>query len=97
MARFMMSTKWYIYVLLISGANYVRSSHDHKASNGDIDKMKLETMPYHRRRNWWISEQTTIQKDLMVNSTGRYECPRDYCGKTYKEASSLQRHIRCVF
>lgn len=97
MARFMMSTKWYIYVLLISGANYVRSSHDHKASNGDIDKMKLETMPYHRRRNWWISAQTAIQKDLMVNSTGRYECPRDYCGKTYKEASSLQRHIRCVF
>lgn len=66
--------------------------------NGDIDKLNLETIqPFSRRRNWWLSTQTTIQKDLLMNADGRYECPRDYCRKTYKEASSLQRHIRCVF
>lgn len=67
-----------------------------EAINGDID-LKLETMSFHRRRDWWLSTHTTIQKDLLVNAEGRYECPRDYCAKTYKEASSLQRHIRCVF
>lgn len=36
--------------------------------------------------------------DLMkfVNADGRYECPREFCHKSYKDASSLQRHIRCV-
>lgn len=48
-----------------------------------------------RRRNWWLIKPTA-PKDLLVNANGRYECPREYCRKTYKEASSLQRHIRCV-
>lgn len=66
--------------------------------NGDIDKLSLESIqPFQRRRNWWLSTHTTIQKDLLMNADGRYECPRNYCRKTYKEASSLQRHIRCVF
>lgn len=84
--------------VIFSGVNDLRLIHDHKViSNGDIDKLKLETLPYHRRRNWWINTQTAFQKDVLVNADGRYECPRDYCRKTYKEASSLQRHIRCVF
>lgn len=90
--------KWYIYVCYcVSGVNDLRLSHEQKAHNGDIDQLKLESMPLYRRRNWWLNAHTTIQKDLFVNSDGRYECPREYCGKTYKEASSLQRHIRCVF
>lgn len=66
-------------------------------NGGDVDKLSLESIqPFQRRRNWWLSTHTTIQKDLLMNADGRYECPRDYCRKTYKEASSLQRHIRCV-
>lgn len=76
--------------------NDLRLSHDQKDHNGDIDQLKLEALPFHRRRNWWLNANTTIQKDLLMNAHGRYECPRNYCGKTYKEASSLQRHIRCV-
>lgn len=65
--------------------------------NGDIDKIKLDSVqPYQPRRNWWSNTNAAIQKDLFMNADGRYECPRDYCRKTYKEASSLQRHIRCV-
>lgn len=30
----------------------------------------------------------------LVNDLGRYACPRQYCNKSYKDASSLQRHIR---
>lgn len=30
----------------------------------------------------------------FLNADGRYQCPRDNCNKTYKDASSLQRHIR---
>lgn len=29
-----------------------------------------------------------------LNAVGRYECPRRDCDKNYKDASSLQRHIR---
>lgn len=86
-------------VCIVSGVNELRLSHEEKAAiNGDI-KLKLETIqPFQRRqRNWWLNTHTNIQRDLLVNADGRYECPRDYCGKTYKEASSLQRHIRCVF
>lgn len=69
------------------------------AINGNIDKLNVDgsIQPFQRRRNWWLSAHATIQKDLLMNADGRYECPRDYCRKTYKEASSLQRHIRCVF
>lgn len=78
--------------------NDLRVSLNQKAHNGEIDHLKLESMPtIHRRRNWYLNAHTSIQKDLLMNADGRYECPRDYCGKTYKEASSLQRHIRCVF
>lgn len=86
-------------VCIVSGVNELRLPHDQMdIINGDIDKLKLDTMPIQRRqRNWWLNAQTNIQKDLLVNADGRYECPREYCGKTYKEASSLQRHIRCVF
>lgn len=102
----------FMCVCIVSGVNEPRLSHDQKAIasitisnttataaviNGDIDKSNLEsTQPFQRRRNWWLSTHTTIQKDLLMNAGGRYECPRDYCRKTYKEASSLQRHIRCV-
>lgn len=82
----------------VSGVNELHLSNDQKdQQNGEIDHMKLDSMPLYRRRNWWLNAHTTIQKDLFVNADGRYECPREYCGKTYKEASSLQRHIRCVF
>lgn len=93
----------------VSGVNDLRLSHDDQkdddddeddddaANNGEIDHMKLESMPLYRRRNWWLNAHTTIQKDVFMNADGRYECPREYCGKTYKESSSLQRHIRCVF
>lgn len=96
-------------VCIVSGVNEQRLSHDQKsivssisaaaAINGDIDKLHLDGSiePLQRRRNWWLSAHATIQKDLLTNADGRYECPRDYCRKTYKEASSLQRHIRCVF
>lgn len=30
----------------------------------------------------------------FLNADGRYECPRRNCNKNYKDASSLQRHIR---
>uniref|UniRef100_A0A182VE53 C2H2-type domain-containing protein n=1 Tax=Anopheles merus TaxID=30066 RepID=A0A182VE53_ANOME len=30
----------------------------------------------------------------FLNAVGRYECPRRDCDKNYKDASSLQRHIR---
>lgn len=30
----------------------------------------------------------------FINLEGRYECPRSNCSKHYKDASSLQRHIR---
>uniref|UniRef100_A0A336MQB0 CSON002537 protein n=1 Tax=Culicoides sonorensis TaxID=179676 RepID=A0A336MQB0_CULSO len=30
----------------------------------------------------------------LINGEGRYGCPRANCAKTYKDASSLQRHIR---
>lgn len=33
---------------------------------------------------------------MFINKEGRYECPRTFCDKSYKDASSLQRHIRCV-
>lgn len=29
-----------------------------------------------------------------MNSDGRFECPRENCQKSYKETSSLQRHVR---
>lgn len=93
----MMSNQVVHLYVIVSGVNELRLSHDPKAVNGDIDKLKLETMPLHRRHSWWLNTQAAIQKELLVNADGRYECPRDYCGKTYKEASSLQRHIRCVF
>lgn len=87
-------------VCIISGVKELRLSHEQKAEtiNGDIDKLKLETIqPFQRpRRNWWLNAHANNQKDLLMNANGRYECPRSYCGKSYKEASSLQRHIRCV-
>lgn len=33
----------------------------------------------------------------FINLDGRYECPRVNCSKHYKDASSLQRHIRWMF
>ncbi|XP_035911663.1 E3 SUMO-protein ligase EGR2-like isoform X2 [Anopheles stephensi] len=30
----------------------------------------------------------------FLNAVGRYQCPRRDCDKNYKDASSLQRHIR---
>uniref|UniRef100_A0AAG5D4C4 BTB domain-containing protein n=1 Tax=Anopheles atroparvus TaxID=41427 RepID=A0AAG5D4C4_ANOAO len=30
----------------------------------------------------------------FLNASGRYQCPRRNCDKNYKDASSLQRHIR---
>uniref|UniRef100_A0A2M4C6U6 Putative c2h2-type zn-finger protein n=1 Tax=Anopheles marajoara TaxID=58244 RepID=A0A2M4C6U6_9DIPT len=30
----------------------------------------------------------------FLNADGRYQCPRRSCDKNYKDASSLQRHIR---
>lgn len=30
----------------------------------------------------------------FINSRGRFECPHIKCYKNYKDASSLQRHIR---
>uniref|UniRef100_A0A182M4B1 C2H2-type domain-containing protein n=1 Tax=Anopheles culicifacies TaxID=139723 RepID=A0A182M4B1_9DIPT len=30
----------------------------------------------------------------FLNPVGRYQCPRRDCDKNYKDASSLQRHIR---
>lgn len=30
----------------------------------------------------------------FLNANGRYQCPRANCNRTYKDASSLQRHIR---
>lgn len=33
----------------------------------------------------------------FINLDGRYECPRSNCSKHYKDASSLQRHIRWIW
>lgn len=46
----------------------------------------------HYRDLWYNIKFSHLQK--LVNAEGRYECPRDHCHKHYKDASSLQRHIR---
>lgn len=46
----------------------------------------------HYRDMWYNIKFSHLQK--LVNAEGRYECPRDHCNKHYKDASSLQRHIR---
>lgn len=41
---------------------------------------------------WYNLRFSELSK--LVNADGRYECPRRNCYKNYKDASSLQRHIR---
>ncbi|GAB0096973.1 Zinc finger C2H2 superfamily [Sergentomyia squamirostris] len=41
---------------------------------------------------WYNIKFSDLSK--LINASGRYECPRQNCGKNYKEPSSLQRHIR---
>lgn len=41
---------------------------------------------------WYNLRFSELSK--LVNNEGRYECPRRNCYKNYKDASSLQRHIR---
>lgn len=41
---------------------------------------------------WYNLRFSELSK--LVNNDGRYECPRRNCYKNYKDASSLQRHIR---
>lgn len=70
-----------------------------KYINGiSLDKIESATTNLlQQHHNWWINSRSAQQqKDTLLNADGRYECPRDFCRKTYKEASSLQRHIRCV-
>lgn len=43
---------------------------------------------------WYNLKFSELLKCL--NAANRYECPRSFCHKSYKDASSLQRHIRCV-
>lgn len=70
---------------------------DHEINvNDGIDKIDLLANAIHNQQNWWTNSRAS-QKEVHVNANGRYECPREFCGKSYKEASSLQRHIRCVF
>ncbi|CAD7014694.1 unnamed protein product [Ceratitis capitata] len=44
-------------------------------------------------RDYWYELKFS---DLFkfINPDGRYQCPRFNCLKSYKDASSLQRHIR---
>lgn len=44
-------------------------------------------------RDYWYELKFS---DLFkfINADGRYQCPRYNCLKSYKDASSLQRHIR---
>lgn len=51
-------------------------------------------MPY-LRDYWYEMKFSDLFK--LINPDGRYQCPRYNCGKSYKDASSLQRHIRCIF
>lgn len=41
---------------------------------------------------WYNIKFSDLTK--FLNFDGRYECPRPNCAKNYKDASSLQRHIR---
>lgn len=47
-------------------------------------------------RDYWYELKFS---DLFkfINPDGRYQCPRFNCLKSYKDASSLQRHIRWVY
>lgn len=73
---------------------------DYNQFDGRVEKTKttlsIQPNASYRRRNWWLHKPNPAQKNLLINANGRYECPRENCRKTYKEASSLQRHIRCV-
>jgi hypothetical protein len=41
---------------------------------------------------WYNIKFSDLSK--FINVDGRYQCPRQNCSKHYKDASSLQRHIR---
>ncbi|XP_054090132.1 uncharacterized protein Prdm16_0 isoform X2 [Zeugodacus cucurbitae] len=47
-------------------------------------------------RDYWYELKFS---DLFkfINPDGRYQCPRFNCLKSYKDASSLQRHISCTW
>ena len=51
--------------------------------------------PHNLIRDYWYELKFS---DLFkfINPDGRYQCPRFNCMKSYKDASSLQRHIRQV-
>uniref|UniRef100_A0A1B0B088 C2H2-type domain-containing protein n=1 Tax=Glossina palpalis gambiensis TaxID=67801 RepID=A0A1B0B088_9MUSC len=49
-------------------------------------------LPQSLIRDWYELKFSDLFK--FINADGRYQCPRYNCLKSYKDASSLQRHIR---
>lgn len=82
-------------IIIVLGINKNRFLQEHEINiiNG-INKVELLANQYQIQQSCWSNSRPP--KELHLNADGRYQCPRGYCGKTYKDASSLQRHIRCV-
>uniref|UniRef100_A0A182HNU6 C2H2-type domain-containing protein n=1 Tax=Anopheles arabiensis TaxID=7173 RepID=A0A182HNU6_ANOAR len=71
----------------------------------EIEPVSSQTMMYQNFKNLFFDYALknvpapmhfSCFSDLskFLNAVGRYECPRRDCDKNYKDASSLQRHIR---
>ncbi|XP_033252916.1 longitudinals lacking protein, isoforms H/M/V-like isoform X16 [Drosophila miranda] len=65
------------------------------ASNSSQTPPPTGTSAHSLIRDYWYELKFS---DLFkfINPDGRYQCPRFNCLKSYKDASSLQRHIRCA-
>lgn len=63
------------------------------ASNSSQTPPPSSTAAHSLIRDYWYELKFS---DLFkfINPDGRYQCPRFNCLKSYKDASSLQRHIR---
>ncbi|SPP74123.1 blast:Zinc finger protein with KRAB and SCAN domains 3 [Drosophila guanche] len=69
------------------------SSPSSYASNSSQTPPPTGTSAHSLIRDYWYELKFS---DLFkfINPDGRYQCPRFNCLKSYKDASSLQRHIR---
>lgn len=80
-------------IIVLGVKNRLLQEHEINIINS-INKVELLANQYQMQKSCWSNSRPP--KELHLNADGRYQCPRGYCGKTYKDASSLQRHIRCV-
>lgn len=79
--------------ILACGASSCSSSSLSNPGNSNCQTSPPPPPPQSLIRDYWYELKFS---DLFkfINADGRYQCPRYNCLKSYKDASSLQRHIR---